>query len=361
VNSIFDICGDLEKSSLHKSNLLIDDNKDYETNYEIVIPTFKRPKLLLEALDSALNQNYNHDYKITIIDNDPSDDNPNYENLIKYKGLIKYYRNEKNIGSGNNWNKALELSSAKWVCLLADDDLLATDYLKNIDNVLNNFEPGLITHIPKIINDDGIIFNPYKRKFDYYKNYIYYMLIRNKVQKIQWEAYLLGNKTSACAMLINRKKAISLGGWNLTETASGDWFFNSRMAYNYEVLRINKPISFYRVGQLNDSFKKSTQLNLFIQDLLYLITNYNLLNRKMKLIFWLPIKYVITKRFKNFDFEMMNKDDNQRVKITIDGFRNHIIKNIPLYLLGMMFYTFLTIVLIRTKKPLFHNTLSNYS
>jgi len=52
VNSVFDICGDLEKSSLHKSSLLIDDNKDYKTNYEIVTLRFKRPDLLLKALNS---------------------------------------------------------------------------------------------------------------------------------------------------------------------------------------------------------------------------------------------------------------------------------------------------------------------
>ena len=52
MNSVFDICGDLAKSSLHKSNLLIDGNKDYETNYEIVTLRFKRPDLLLKGLNS---------------------------------------------------------------------------------------------------------------------------------------------------------------------------------------------------------------------------------------------------------------------------------------------------------------------
>lgn len=58
MNSVFDICGDLAKSSLHKSNLLIDGNKDYETNYEIVTLRFKRPDLLLKGLNSWVGPDY---------------------------------------------------------------------------------------------------------------------------------------------------------------------------------------------------------------------------------------------------------------------------------------------------------------
>lgn len=334
MKSIFEINGDIDSSRLKESLLIMNDYKDYKTFFEIVIPTFKRPDLLLDAVESALNQNYHEDYKITVIDNDPSSDNVNEVNLLRFDGKIKYYKNNQNIGIENNWNKTLILSHSNWVCLLADDDMLHPDYLRTIKNVIDKKDPGIITNLPNIINRSGKITHYYNYGRFIFLKKIYFFLIRNSINKVRWRAYLLGNATSACAMAINREKAIHLKGWTLSEYPSGDYFFNSRMAYNFSVFRINKPISFYRLGY-NVSSEKDTQKQFLIRDLNFLIMNFLHLSKLEKLIFSLPIRYQISKIVFS-----MNPDDNNYFKensiYTFDEIDAFIIESKSLYLLGMI-------------------------
>jgi glycosyltransferase involved in cell wall biosynthesis len=341
---MFEVNGDIDSSRLKESLLIIDDYKDYKTFFEIVIPTFKRPELLIDAVESALNQNYSEDYKVTVIDNDPSSENYNEINLARFDGKIKYYKNKENLGIENNWNKTLILSNSNWVCLLADDDMLHPDYLKTVKSVIDKKDPGIIVNLPKIIDGSGNV--------NYYYNYgksvflkkIHFLFIRNSIHKVRWRAYLLGNATSACAMAINREKGIFLKGWALSEYPSGDYFFNSRMAYNFTVFRINKAISFYRLGY-NESLKKDTQKQFLIRDLNFLILNYLNISKMEKLIFSLPIRYQITKKFLS-----INLDGNSNLMetsiYTFDEIDNFLIFNKPVYFLGMILSYVYKLVLI---------------
>lgn len=95
-----------------------------------VIPTFKRTKLLVSAIDSILNQRNleRTTFEIIVVNNNPSD---NMKELIeKYRGeKISFYKNIKNYGQVGNINRGIELSRGKYVSFLHDDDLLLENYL----------------------------------------------------------------------------------------------------------------------------------------------------------------------------------------------------------------------------------------
>lgn len=107
----------------------------------IAIPTFNRPKLLLECIDSLIPQivsKYENEVEIVISDNH-SEDNPEsalVPYLQKYP-FIRFSRNVTNVGDDANGECLINLSTGKYVWLLADDDYLFAKSIGYIFDILN--------------------------------------------------------------------------------------------------------------------------------------------------------------------------------------------------------------------------------
>lgn len=98
----------------------------------IAIPAYKA-KYLKEAIDSVLIQDYNN-FELLIVD----DCSPyNLKKIVdKYEdSRIKYFRNEKNLGSESivlNWNKCLDYAQGDFFILLCDDDILEPTFISEM-------------------------------------------------------------------------------------------------------------------------------------------------------------------------------------------------------------------------------------
>jgi glycosyltransferase involved in cell wall biosynthesis len=97
----------------------------------IAIPTFRRPALLLEALQSAIAQRGAGTFEILITDNDPA--SQDWAKMISLdpkllSAPIRYYVNDANIGMFGNWNRCITLARGEWLTILNDDDLLDPDF-----------------------------------------------------------------------------------------------------------------------------------------------------------------------------------------------------------------------------------------
>lgn len=100
IKRAFCFVDNFERYGAHKSIAIID-NAQSDYDITIAIPTYKRPALLAEAIDSAINQidvPANIKYEIFVVDNDPQRESET-ESLLRNKySLIKdfsYYKNEK--------------------------------------------------------------------------------------------------------------------------------------------------------------------------------------------------------------------------------------------------------------------------
>ena len=98
----------------------------------VIIPTYNRQKLLIEAINSVLSQTYQN-YEIIIID-DASQDLTlevvkNY--LRKYPNKIKFYRLEQNMGPAYARNVGLELAKGNYIKFLDSDDILLPECLEH--------------------------------------------------------------------------------------------------------------------------------------------------------------------------------------------------------------------------------------
>jgi GT2 family glycosyltransferase len=98
----------------------------------IAITTFRRPDMLAEAVESALDQDFARPFEILIVDNDP-ESTVHAELERRLSGLqdatIRYVVNAENLGMFGNFNRAVELARSEWLTILNDDDLLDPDFL----------------------------------------------------------------------------------------------------------------------------------------------------------------------------------------------------------------------------------------
>lgn len=91
----------------------------------IIIPTYNRAGFLVEAIESALSQDYK-DIEVIISDNASTDYTAEVGKYYsKMDARVKYFRNTENIGMVRNWHKAtFEYATGDWFLLLSDDDIL---------------------------------------------------------------------------------------------------------------------------------------------------------------------------------------------------------------------------------------------
>lgn len=284
--SIFDKPGDYWEITKKDYEVIIDNKFHYDFPIEVIIPTYKRPKLLLEALDSAINQDVDFNYLITIIDNDPDSSNENLLNKNEYRNRIRYIRNKENLGLFGNWNRAIQVCRAPFIALLHDDDLLGKNYLSTLIRIIDKYpNVGVITHTPYQIKN-GNILNPFSSLESRIK--------KNSLQYVSWKDYLYGNITSASCMVINKQKAIEINGWSSKEFPSADWFFNARMAYNYTLLIYYSPMSYYR-WLVNASLESGMNNKFYLADINFMLNNLDVGARYLSNFSRLRIKLTVIK------------------------------------------------------------------
>lgn len=130
----------------------------------IVIPTHNRKLLLKRALDSLISQTC-QEFECIVHDNFSIDGTDSFieewikENKPKFE--IRYYRSSELLPILENWEKAVEKSSNKFVKILWDDDWLSKDAVEVFINTLS------------CENADGVIASSYiVRKNKKTKSYI---------------------------------------------------------------------------------------------------------------------------------------------------------------------------------------------
>jgi len=92
----------------------------------VIIPTYKRPEFLSNAIDSVLNQTYKNIEIIVVDDNNPDSlervETEKIMNKYNKNPCIKYIRHEKNKNGSAARNTGIKNSSRRYIAFLDDDD-----------------------------------------------------------------------------------------------------------------------------------------------------------------------------------------------------------------------------------------------
>ncbi len=92
----------------------------------ICIPAYKHVAYLRRLLDSISIQNFKG-FEVVITDDSPDN---SVELLLKeYRGIanLNYYKNERPLGTPENWNAAIRKATGTWIKLMHNDDWFATN------------------------------------------------------------------------------------------------------------------------------------------------------------------------------------------------------------------------------------------
>lgn len=119
----------------------------------IGLPVYNGEVYLKEAIDSILAQTFK-DFELIISDNASTDSTDEICRSYAAKDKrIQYYRNERNLGAAENFNKVFMLSSGEYFKWITYDDVSAPSFLERCNEVLSR-DPAIVLCYPKTINID---------------------------------------------------------------------------------------------------------------------------------------------------------------------------------------------------------------
>ena len=204
----------------------------------IAIPTFHRFDLLVEAVRSALAQQFDRPIEIIVVDNDPASDGA--ARLVATlpelgRANFRYYVNPENIGMFGNWNRCIELGRGEWHTLLNDDDLLDADFAQVMFAALDRDRSIDVLICRKRILDErpGRTAPPPDR-------------LRRRMLKRAWlEARFRGTAArrigprllfwggtlgNTVGMIARKRDLLAIGGYQPEEYPTADWYLQVRLA-----------------------------------------------------------------------------------------------------------------------------------
>ncbi|WP_315506625.1 glycosyltransferase family 2 protein [Capnocytophaga leadbetteri] len=228
-----------------------------ETILTIAIPTYKRPLLLKETLESCLSQKTNIPFAIVIVDNDPNRDCETEQLLQEYSTIpnLSYFKNTENVGMTGNWNKLFELCKTEFIIMLHDDDKIEEDYIEKVASIIKFYQKNITaiyvtsrifsdkTNLPlrkQVHNISSISLNPFDFQF-----------------------YNMICITGAC---FKREIIINIDGFDHFYYPSADYEMHVRLSYIGKILKIQTyPLSLYRVSE-NESMNHNTIIKMIEKD-----------------------------------------------------------------------------------------------
>lgn len=281
--------------------------------FTIAIPTYKRIDTLKEALDSALNQDISKypmgggqtdsintqnpnisslPYEIIVVEN-CDDFNTTSKTQIflesRYKNKVTYYKNNENLGLFGNWNRCITLAKGKWVCLLHDDDILFSHYLKDMYKAVKMLKNIALISSDAELFGENLANDPNYRdvikmqKFNQtlrgkIKSLLKNIIFHNIVQTFEFtdETCHFLPATRPAALLHNKELFIKAGGYNQEFFPMDDIYGALRTARmvgiaHYKVTTNAKRVDICQGAMRDLSLEYSLQHYYFIKDCL----NYN--------------------------------------------------------------------------------------
>lgn len=166
MRNIFDIVDNFAINKDIESKLLWGDlDRNKHPKASILMPVFSHPDYFRLSLKSAIEQDYNEEYEIVVVDNNDNwnEKSPNQEIVEELNNpKVLYYRNEKNIGMLGNWNRCIELAHANFVTYCHDDDMLLPNCLSRLMFLQKKHGDKAIFSAYNTMDDNGNITSNYK-------------------------------------------------------------------------------------------------------------------------------------------------------------------------------------------------------
>ncbi|MBW2604349.1 MAG: glycosyltransferase [Deltaproteobacteria bacterium] len=130
-----------------------------KTQVSVIIPTYNRGRIIKEAIDSVLAQDYT-EFELIVVDDGSTDHTS--EVLDSYGNVIKVL-SQKNKGVSAARNRGIAEASGKYIAFLDSDDLWLSRKLSVQIEFFNQTPDALICQTEEVWIRNGLRVNPKKR------------------------------------------------------------------------------------------------------------------------------------------------------------------------------------------------------
>lgn len=122
-------------------------------SFTVVIPTYNRGKLILNTLETVLNQSYRN-FEIIVVDNCSTDDTDTILQPLIEKGSIRYIKHDRNYERAQSRNTGMQNAKGDFLTLLDSDDFMYPDCLKDAaEYALKNPEIKVFQNMYELVNE----------------------------------------------------------------------------------------------------------------------------------------------------------------------------------------------------------------
>src|SRR4030042_6035179 len=205
-----------------------------------IILTYNRAQILVEAVDSVLNQTF-RDFELIIVDNYSSDDTESVVKSCQDK-RIRYFKNQNEGLLGINRNFGIEKAHGEYIAFLDDDDLWLPEILeKQVKLLDSNKELGLVYSDCYIMDDSGAL----RGKT--------FFATRKPVKGTAFKELLQTNTIPILTAVIRKETLDKVGGFSHEYIIAQDYDLWLRIVQHYPIDFIDEPLAKYRVHRRAES------------------------------------------------------------------------------------------------------------
>ncbi len=237
----------------------------------VVIPTYKREKLLEEAVISIAKYATGFDgIEIIVLSNDPEDP---MTNLCKrYEDLpFSVVRNSSNLGMCGNINKCLFVARGEYVAYLHDDDLLIPNFIPQmLKAIYENPDADCIIPARYLLMGNSEWGNNMQKK-QLAKHIVSSLLfIKRFKAKVPYrirveDVYRSGRNcfsAPTCGTTFRKKAIVDAGGFPVSWKYAFDFIFFEDFCRKHKVLLLKEPLGMYRMVE-SASNENNVQFEFF--------------------------------------------------------------------------------------------------
>ncbi len=225
----------------------------------VIIPTFNRADLLIEALESVLAQTC-RDFELIVVDDGSTDET--IDRIREYRDRLIYLP-QRNQGVSAARNHGIRAAHGKWIAFLDSDDLWLPDKLKIQLEFFAANPSAKICQTEEIWIRCGKRVNPMK-KHQKYSGWIF-------------EQCLALCIVSPSAVMIERDLFNRVGLFDEELPACEDYDLWLRISKNYPISLIDRPLIYKRGGHNDQLSRKYWGMDRFrVQSMLKLLTTNDL-------------------------------------------------------------------------------------
>lgn len=234
----------------------------------VIIPTYNRIPLLLEAVDSVLKQTF-VDFELIVVDDGSSDGTEKALNSYRDR-LVYHFQNNQGVSAARN--QGIQMTRGKWIALLDSDDLWLPEKLETQIRFLSQNPEALICQTEEVWIRNGRRLNPLK-----------------KHQKVSGDIFVSSLRlclVSPSAVIIKKDLFERVGCFDEELPACEDYDLWLRISAQFPVYLIDQPLVVKRGGHPDQLSRSIPSLDRFrIQALIKILNSGQLTDSQYNLAY----------------------------------------------------------------------------